>query len=80
MSTADASLTEMRELWKHFDLNNSEGAGMKITCDNPDEGYFIELQRVSNNQIVWGENFYGNRLGPGRIVWDKMNDCVQLRK
>jgi site-specific DNA-methyltransferase (adenine-specific) len=74
MSTADASLTEMRELWKHFDLNNSEGAGMKITCDNPDEGYFIELQRVSNNQIVWGENFYGNRLGPGRIVWDKMND------
>jgi hypothetical protein len=28
------ALQEMRELWKHFDLNNSEGAGMKITYDN----------------------------------------------
>jgi hypothetical protein len=34
MSTVDASLTEMRELWKRFDLNNSECSGMKITYDN----------------------------------------------
>jgi hypothetical protein len=27
-------LTEMRELWRHFDLNNSPNAGMKITYDN----------------------------------------------
>jgi hypothetical protein len=27
-------LTEMRELWKAFDLNNSPNAGMKITYDN----------------------------------------------
>jgi hypothetical protein len=27
-------LTEMRELWKAFDLNNSQGAGMRITYDN----------------------------------------------
>jgi hypothetical protein len=27
-------LTEMRELWKAFDLNNSKDAGMRITYDN----------------------------------------------
>jgi hypothetical protein len=27
-------LTEMRELWKAFDLNNSQDAGMRITYDN----------------------------------------------
>jgi hypothetical protein len=28
------ALQEMRELWKAFDLNNSQGAGMRITYDN----------------------------------------------
>jgi hypothetical protein len=31
MNTPDASLTEMRDLWKHFDLNRSPGAAMRIT-------------------------------------------------
>jgi len=34
--------------------------------------YFEELERVSKNQIIWGENYYGIFAG-GRIVWDKLN-------
>lgn len=34
--------------------------------------YFDELKRVSKNQIIWGENYYGIFAG-GRIVWDKLN-------
>lgn len=39
----------------------------------PDEQYFKELQRVSKNQIVWGINHFDTYLGPGRIIWDKVN-------
>jgi site-specific DNA-methyltransferase (adenine-specific) len=41
---------------------------------SPDNEYFIELQRTSKNQIIWGENFYSYYMGSGRIVWDKLND------
>lgn len=38
----------------------------------PDAEYFTELKRVSNNQIIWGGNYFN--LGPSRgfIVWDKV--------
>lgn len=39
----------------------------------PSEQYFKELIRVSKNQIVWGINYFNYHLGPGRIVWDKVN-------
>jgi site-specific DNA-methyltransferase (adenine-specific) len=35
----------------------------------PDNEYYIELERVSKNQIVWGGNFLG--LCGGVIVWNK---------
>ena len=35
----------------------------------PDNEYYIELARVSKNQIVWGGNFLG--LCGGVIVWQK---------
>ena len=35
------------------------------------EEYFIELKRVSRNQIIWGGNYYG--LEGGYLVWDKLN-------
>jgi site-specific DNA-methyltransferase (adenine-specific) len=37
----------------------------------PSKEYFIELQRVSKNQIIWGGNYFD--LPPTRcfIVWDK---------
>lgn len=38
----------------------------------PDDSYFIELMRVSKNQIIWGGNYF--KLPPSRcfIVWDKL--------
>lgn len=37
----------------------------------PDDEYFIELMRVSKNQIIWGGNYFD--LGPTRCIlcWDK---------
>jgi site-specific DNA-methyltransferase (adenine-specific) len=42
----------------------------------PSSQYFVELERVSRNQIVWGANHFANVhnfSGPGWIVWDKLN-------
>lgn len=39
----------------------------------PSKEYFIELQRVSKNQIIWGGNYFADKLKPSRcwVVWDK---------
>jgi site-specific DNA-methyltransferase (adenine-specific) len=39
----------------------------------PTINYFIELQRVSKNQIIWGGNYFVDNLQSSRcfIVWDK---------
>lgn len=42
----------------------------------PDKQYFIELFRVSKNQIIWGSNHFANEFNcssPSWIVWDKDN-------
>ena len=41
--------------------------------DIPSKEYFEELKRVSKNQIVWGINYFDCYLGPGLIIWDKVN-------
>ena len=50
----------------------------------PSEDYFLELQRVSKNQIIWGANYFVKHLTKGTkgwIVWFKgqmgltMSDC-----
>ena len=40
----------------------------------PDANYFVELMRISINQIIWGANHFGN-LAPAScwVVWDKDN-------
>ena len=50
--------------------------------DVPDYEYFIELIRVSKDQIIWGENYFSEMpfMGPGRIVWDKRNDSSSFSK
>jgi len=43
---------------------------------SPDESYFIELSRVSKNQIIWGANHFSNKINQSSscwIVWDKNN-------
>jgi len=41
--------------------------------DVPGKEYFDEVIRVSQNQIIWGCNYYDYHFGPGRIIWDKVN-------
>ena len=46
-----------------------------VTWDiKPNEDYFIELYRVSKNQIIWGGNYFD--LPPTRcnIIWDKVQN------
>lgn len=41
----------------------------------PKTDYFLELERVSKNRIIWGINYFefSGLASPGRIVWDKCN-------
>ena len=39
----------------------------------PADDYFIELFRISKNQIIWGGNYFTNDLPPSEcwLIWDK---------
>lgn len=48
----------------------------------PDASFFVELKRVSKNQIIWGGNYFDLGKCRGFIIWDKpemriptMSDC-----
>ena len=45
-----------------------------IEWDNntPNKEYFAELKRVSENQIIWGGNYFHLPPNRGFIIWDKM--------
>lgn len=54
--------------------------GYKLTSryddKQPNQKYFDEIIRVSDKQIIWGENyiqFEQKNTSSGRIVWDKVN-------
>lgn len=41
----------------------------------PNKDYFIELKRVSKNQIIWGANHFMQNIAAGSscwVVWDKL--------
>lgn len=38
----------------------------------PDVAYFIELRRVSRNQIIWGGNYFDLPPSQGFVIWDKV--------
>lgn len=60
--------------------NNWSGSKHEVKnwdSEPPSKDYFNALQRVSNNQIVWGANHFMQNIGLGSpcwIVWDKKND------
>lgn len=54
---------------KQYNLNS-------LNLKSPKKKYFVELCRISYNQIIWGVNYYKHYLGAGRIVWDKENTGV----
>ena len=43
--------------------------------NHPTKEYFVELFRVSKNQIIWGANYFCDMLPPGKgwIFWNKKN-------
>ena len=51
--------------------------GKKWDDSRPTDEYFKQLFRVSKNQIIWGGNYFADKLIPSRcwIFWDKMK-CV----
>ena len=53
----------------HFKKNKAKG----WDNETPNKDYFIELQRVSKNQIIWGGNYFFNELGNTKtfLIWDK---------
>src|SRR5574343_362538 len=40
----------------------------------PTIGYFTELKRVSKNYIIWGGNYFADKIGNSTsiVFWDKM--------
>lgn len=43
----------------------------KWDCSAPTNEYFKELMRISENQIIWGGNYFPLPLVRGWIFWDK---------
>ena len=52
------------------------------TFNAPDEKYFAELRRVSKNQIIWGGNYFTDKLPMSRcwIAWDKIEGGFNFSK
>lgn len=48
----------------------------------PDKEYFLELKRVSKNQIIWGANHFIQNIPDANsscwIVWDKVNGATDF--
>ena len=59
-NTKKASKAKNRK-WKPKDWDN----------EIPKDQYFIELQRVSKNQIIWGGNYFNLGICNKFIIWDK---------
>jgi site-specific DNA-methyltransferase (adenine-specific) len=54
--------------------NKNYSKGKKWDSETPLLKYFTELFRVSQNQIIWGGNYFTDKLpiSKGWIYWDKM--------
>ena len=52
-------------------LGHYGGKGKSWDNGTPDKEYFIELKRISRDQIIWGGNYFD--LPPTRcfLIWDK---------
>ena len=48
-----------------------KNGSMKSLRGRPSREYFIELQRVSSNQIIWGANNFQLPQFKGFIIWEK---------
>ena len=58
-------ITESGRLGK-YNINDK-----KWDKEVPTEEYFTQLRRISNNQIIWGGNYFNLPPTRGFIIWDK---------
>ena len=58
----------------------AHNGNMKEWQKSPTAEYFIELNRISEHQIIWGGNYFTEHLPPNNnwIVWKKLNDGVHF--
>ena len=60
--------THGRGKLKNRMLNNGSVENWDI---KPIPEYFVELERVSKNQIIWGGNYFDLKGSRGFVIWDK---------
>lgn len=73
---ADTKNSTNKKQSKKSAAHSKDYGNQKWDMDVPTIEYFIELFRVSKNQIIWGVNYYPfDCLSGGRIYWDK---CVTM--
>ena len=58
----------------------ANAGNMKEWEKAPDVSYFMEIDRVSKNQIVWGGNYFTDYLYANNnwIIWHKLNEGVHF--
>jgi len=54
-----------------FDKNKES---VKWDYKIPDDKYFIELFRISKNQIIWGSNYFNLPKTRCNLIWDKIQE------
>jgi site-specific DNA-methyltransferase (adenine-specific) len=56
--------------------NRKHTKGKKWDIHTPDLKYFNELKRICKNQIIWGGNYFTDKLpiSMGWIYWDKLRN------
>ena len=60
-------ITSQKNRWKQYPAKFWDS-------NTPDQNYFDELRRVSKNQIIWGGNYFMDKIGSSSrawIVWNK---------
>ncbi len=73
---ADVKNSTDKKQSKKSASNSKKYGEQKWDADVPTKEYFIELFRVSKEQIIWGVNYYPfDFLAGGGIYWDK---CVTM--
>ena len=60
---------------------NLRNRSAKWNSSPPEETYFVELKRVSKNQIIWGANYFNCFNGKmGAIIWNKNQPMPDFSK
>jgi len=74
----DAHINNPDHHMRSNDING--GNGMNRWEDAPKSDYFNELKRVSENQIIFGGNYFTKYLPPNNnwFIWYKNNDGTHL--